>query len=176
MSSPYNGKVTYWSCVLGYGFVRSEQLPGRLTVYRDSFMGEKVGEDSLEGRMVRFKLQEDPSSRMEVIKNVELMSIRERTWSEMVQECEGGVEVGHEVTGGGHDVAEAVAGAVDRQEVTTGHSRDRKSGGGGGSVLDLLPFYLFKGIIVTFKLSDSFGFIRSGRVTCMCMWTRWTLG
>ena len=54
----------------------------RPTAYRDSFMGEKVEEDSLEGimvvrfklqedsleeSMVRFKLQKDPSSRMEVM-------------------------------------------------------------------------------------------------------------
>ena len=61
---------------------RSEHLSVRPTAYRDSFMGEKVEEDSLEGimvvrfklqedsleeSMVRFKLQKDPSSRMEVM-------------------------------------------------------------------------------------------------------------
>ena len=45
----------------------------RPTVYRAGFMGERVEEDSLEGIMVGFNLQEGPSSRMEVIKCSDLV-------------------------------------------------------------------------------------------------------
>ena len=57
ISSSHTGIVTYWSCVAGYGFVRSSQVAGRMTIYRDSLMGVMVEEVSLARRMVRFRLK-----------------------------------------------------------------------------------------------------------------------
>jgi hypothetical protein len=57
ISSSHTGRVTYWSCVAGYGFVRSSQVAGRMTIYRDSLIGVMVEEVSLARRMVRFRLK-----------------------------------------------------------------------------------------------------------------------
>ena len=54
-----------------------------MTIYRDSFMWGMVEEVSLERRMVRFKIED---STTDVIRNAELVPVRERTWSERVQE------------------------------------------------------------------------------------------
>ena len=46
--SPYLNGTATWSCVIGYGFVRSTQVAGTMTIYRDSFLGGMVEEVSLE--------------------------------------------------------------------------------------------------------------------------------
>ena len=84
-SPPCQGMVTYWSPLSGFGFVRSEEMPGRFTIYRDSFPGH-VDEVNLIRRMVRFKM-EDMSG--DVLEKFELVTTRERTWSERVQDCNG---------------------------------------------------------------------------------------
>ena len=56
--SSHTGRVTYWSCVAGYGFVRSSQVAGRMTIYRDSFMGGRVEKVSLGWMRVRFKMED----------------------------------------------------------------------------------------------------------------------
>ena len=48
-----------------------------MTIYRDSFLGGMVDEVSMERRMVRFKIED---STTDVISNVELVPVRERTW------------------------------------------------------------------------------------------------
>ena len=134
--SSLSGTVTYWSCVAGYGFVRSPQVAGRMTIYRDSFLGGKVEEVSLERRMVIFKIED---STTDVIRKVELVPVRERTWSERVQDSDAGREEGKET------------GAADKPEpshqpsnISQAHPvADRTSHAEGVSVLDL-PSYVFK--------------------------------
>ena len=60
-----------------------------MTIYRDSFMWGMVEEVSLERRMVRFKIED---STTDVIRNAELVPVRERTWSERVQDSDVGRE------------------------------------------------------------------------------------
>ena len=60
-----------------------------MTIYRDSFMWGMVEEVSLERRMVRFKIED---STTDVIRNAELVPVRERTWSERVKDSDVGRE------------------------------------------------------------------------------------
>ena len=76
-SPSLSGTVTYWSCMSGYGFIRSNQVAGRITIYLNSFLGGMVDAVSLERRMVAFKMEDYTS---DIIKNVELVPVRERTW------------------------------------------------------------------------------------------------
>ena len=102
-----------------------------MTIYRDSFLGGMVDEVSMERRMVRFKIED---STTDVISNVELVPVRERSWSERVHDSDVGREEGKE------------RGDADKPEpsnISQDHPfADTTSHGEGVSVLDL-PSYVF---------------------------------
>ena len=77
MLDSYHGIVTLWSPGSGYGFVRSDQALGRLTIYRGSFLG-KIDEVNLVRRMVRFNVKDIKG---DVLTKLEIIPGRERTWS-----------------------------------------------------------------------------------------------
>ena len=129
-----------------------------MTIYRDNFLGGMVDEVSLERRMVRFRI-EDIST--DVLRNVEVLPIRERTWSERVQDSDV-AERGKEEDAALCDTGPLNA-CAHKADIPQKKKADSASPGGGISLLDLPP-YLFKGVIVTHKKNEAFVFIRSCQV------------
>ena len=151
MPDSYHGFVTLWSPVSGYGFVRSDQALGRLTIYRGSFLG-KIDEVNLVRRMVRFNVKDIKG---DVLTKLEIIPGRERTWSERVQDSSADVtEVDSIKEQETKEDSNDEKSAKRRPIVTqTNISKDCSSHSGGISLLDLPPYY-FKGVIVTLKKAE----------------------